>query len=215
MTRAAFFAILAIGGLGIGAGVAAIAGASGGSPSISWSEATAQVMPGADEPVKVHRTAIVDGGEWRFASHSDASGKVCVSNTVPGEAIGRGCLDTAKAFETSAVLALPGGRQREGLVGQRVLGWHNLWIYGFVRSDVASLELVNMDCSTEAVSFDEQGGFLHVVSLAEITAGLVPFKIRARDGSGNIIHDDNVSMNQPPTAQEAGIAKPAPGLACR
>lgn len=214
MRKAALGVILVLGAIAIAAGASAIADARDG-PRMSWSEAMDAVNAGQSENAELHRSVVVDGGEWRFASSRDAAGRSCVSNTVPGEGVGSGCIDTATLFQQSAVVALPGARQRESFVNQGHLGWHNMWIYGFVRTDVTSLELINMDCSIEAVPFDNRGAFLHVVGFSEIRAGRVPFRMRARDAAGRPIYGDNVSINVPPTAQEAGIDKPSPGEDCR
>jgi hypothetical protein len=213
MKRAMLVGVLAAIGISVGAGAAAMAGARS-STTLDWSRVQATLGDGETETV--HRTTMVDGGEWRFSSHENRAGETCISQTVPGEGVGRGCIDTSRIFaDGAAVLAMPGARQRVPLVEKGLLGWHNLWIYGFVRPDVASLEVINMDCSAEAIPFDEQGAFVHVVGLARITAGAVPYEIRARNAAGEIVHDQNVSVNVPPTARDAGLEKLVPGAECR
>lgn len=205
--------IVALGLIGVVVGTGAMAMASVRHSDVpSGTDLAARFAPAAGEAPTVHRKVAIDGGEWLFTSHRNDAGDICINQTVPGEATGTTCIASSNLFaDGSAIVALPGARQLE--TGGP--GWDNMWIHGFARASVMSLELVSMDCSAEAVQLDSAHAFMHVVSKDEIGNGTIPYKIVARDASGRVIEERDVSMNLPPTARRAGLTAPVPGKDCR
>ena len=198
---------LVLAGIATGVGASAISG-------VSASDIAATLRPSNGEPGTLHRKVVVDGGEWALTSRANTKGETCISQSVPGEGIGTTCIDPARIFAGGRdVLVMPGARQN----GNGGLGWDNIWLHGFARPNVATLEVVNMDCSVESIGLDDEGAFMHIVNRAKIQSGSVPYKVIARNTSGDIVHEQDVSIliDVPYNAKRAGVAKPSPRAECR
>ena len=163
----------------------------------------------------LHRSLSADGADWRYESFRTVRGERCSSQNVPGEGVAVTCFDRAEllAREGKEVLAFPGARQQSAPV--RKLAWDNLWINGFVSGTVASLEVVNVDCSVVPVPFDDEGGFMHVVGSMGIRRGVVPYRLVARDSTGALVHDQDVRLGPPANGRAAGVKEVRPALGCR
>lgn len=110
------------------------------------------------------------------------------------------------------VYAVYGGRQDSSEV--RKVEWDNLWVTGFAKPEVSTLELVNLDCTTQPLAMDEGGAFLHVVSSSDIKQGKTPYQIVARDTTGTEVYRQSVKTGLSRNAVAAGFKQPQPGAAC-
>lgn len=167
--------------------------------------------PGTKE--KTHRSPRVDGQTWGLRSHTNVRGQVCLSHDVPGELVEHGCSSAAKIFARGPLYALPGARQEAAEYAKQE--WDNQWVYGIAHPTVATLTLVNMDCSTQDVPLDEDGVFNHTVGREEIKKGELPYKLIARNSAGETIAERTIMIGLPRNAKVAGLPEPRPKEACR
>jgi hypothetical protein len=182
----------------------------------------AQDAPGPVEAAKVFRKAPgtektrrsprVDGRTWSLRTYDNRDGDVCVTHTVPSEAVGTGCIARDKLFARGPLLAYRGARQIAGT--RRKLGWDNQWIYGFVHPAVRSLTLVNLNCSTLRVPFDKDGAFHYVIGRRQLKRREVPYKLLARGARGELLAERVFAVTLPWDARAAGMKRPKAGRAC-
>lgn len=78
---------------------------------------------------------------------------------------------------------------------------------------VASVELVNMDCSVKSLAIVD-GAFMHVVGKNSIRRGIVPYKVIARGQTGAIVQEQEVSVGLPARGKAAGLSEPQPLAEC-
>jgi hypothetical protein len=161
---------------------------------------------------KTHPSPRVDGQTWGMRSYTSVRGELCLSNDVPGEAVGTGCIARERLFADGPVFAIRGARQESG--SQAKQDWDNQWVYGFAHPSIKELALLNMDCSTVRLSLDDDGAFKHVVSRAEIQAGQVPFKLIGRGLAGQVLAEKDVSIGLTRNADKAGLGAPRPKQVC-
>jgi len=178
-------------------------------PAVEIAEASRKA-PGTQE--KTHPSPRVDGQTWGLRSYTNVRGEVCLSHDVPGELVGTGCVSAARIFSRGPLYALPGARQ---VPGGSPTEWHNQWIYGIAHPSVATLTVVNMDCSTQDVALDEGGAFNYVVGSEKIKKGEVPYKLIARNSAGQTIAERTIAIGLPRLGQVAGLEPPSPNEACR
>jgi hypothetical protein len=161
---------------------------------------------------KQHPSPKVDGQTWGLRSYENLSGDVCLSHDVPGEAVGAGCISRKKLFARGPLAAYPGARQIAANYPKTE--WDNMYVYGAAHPQVASLRLVNMDCSAQSLQLDRDGVFNHVVGAAQIREGLIPYKLIATDAAGEVVAERTLSIGLPLNAKKAGLEAPRPGRAC-
>lgn len=154
----------------------------------------------------------VDGQTWGMRSYTNVRGELCLSNDVPGEAVGTGCIPSERLFADGPVFAVRGARQESA--PQAKQEWDNQWVYGFAHPSIKQLTLLNMDCSIIPLSLDEDGAFKYVAARAEIQAGQVPFKLIGRGSSGQVLVEKDVSIGLSRNAEKAGREAPRPKEAC-
>ena len=197
------------------AAVAAALGSAAYSGNADRSASDPESSVPAAGSARVHHNVMTDGSEWRFESFRTVQGERCSRQRVPGEGVSVSCFDRAELFrrEGKEVLAFPGARQRAA--DHRRLQWDNLWINGWVSPRVASLDVLNMDCSVVAVPVDAEGAFMHVVGAADIRRGVVPYRLVAHGADGAVVHDQEVAVGLPPNGRDAGLREPRPDAACR
>jgi hypothetical protein len=175
-------------------------------------ELASLLRPSDDESAEVHTVATVEGEEWALGSYASERGNKCIRQTVPGEGTGITCMDPAVMFRDGDVLVMPGARQRSGTAPR--LTWDNLWLQGFVSGRVATLQVVNTDCTVEEIPFDDDGAFMHVVDKTAITRESVPHKVIARDQIGKVIYEREISFGVPDNGKAAGLKAPRPKPEC-
>lgn len=191
---------------------AALVGHAASGTSDPRSDITRNAKP-VGAPEKVHASVDVDDGRWVMGGYENSAGEACASQVIPDEGTSRLCLDAAEMFaDGREVVAFPGGRQKSSQHAK--MAWDNLWVYGFASPRVASLELVNMDCSTKPLALDGDRAFMHVASRSEIVRGVVPLRIVARDSAGTAIYSRDVSLGLPNNAKKAGLKELQPGASC-
>ncbi len=148
------------------AGVAlSIGGGGTDTPAVGPTEA-AEVLrkaPGTQE--KVLRSPQVDGQTWGMRGYTNVRGERCLSNDVPGELTGTSCMAPDKLFAEGPLYAVPGARQVSAPYPKQE--WDNQWVYGIAHPAIKELTLLNMDCSTVALSLDADGAFKHVAARAD------------------------------------------------
>lgn len=182
-------------------------------PPVSGEQVRALAGVQAAGPKTTHAAPVVDGGVWTFQSFANGLGEFCFSRDVPSEGTGITCLSKrAQLFTGREVFAIHGARVISSPV--RELEWDNMWVQGFVSPTVASLEVVNMDCSKTSIAFDADGAFLHVVSSEKIRRDQVPYRLIARSVTGAVVHEQDVDAGITPNASRAGLAAPKPRAAC-
>lgn len=177
-------------------------------------ERMAQFQPKKGTSLVPRRAVRVDGNTWELGSFTNSKGEFCSSETIPGEGTARSCGDLAKMFAGGRpVYAVYGGRQDSS--GVPTVEWDNLWVSGFAKPVVATLELITLDCTTQPLAMDAGGAFLHVVGPDEIKQGKAPYEIVARGATGAEIYRQSVQTGLPRNAVEAGLEQPQPGAACQ
>jgi hypothetical protein len=90
------------------------------------------------------------------------------------------------------------------------VNWDDIWVYGWVRGDVARLQLVTAGCDTVGVPFDSDGAFMYVAGNSDIARGGAPLKLIALDASGRVMDTRDVSVSLPSNAQKAGHERVVP-----
>jgi hypothetical protein len=159
-----------------------------------------------------HPSPKVDGQTWGLRSYENVAGDVCLSHDVPGEAVGTSCVSRKKLFARGPLAAYPGARQIAANYPKTE--WDNMWVYGAAHPQVASLKLVNMDCSTESVQVDGDGVFNHVVGAAQIREGVIPYKLIASDARGQVVAERTIAIGLTYHGKKAGLEAPRPGGTC-
>lgn len=209
MRRLLFMAVLGclviVGGTFAAAGT--LSGGSGGA-----------MPPGAfvkanGAPPQDHAVQRVDDGTWQLGSFRNTAGATCLKHEIPLEGVATACIDLDRLFaERGDLIALPGARQISS--STQKLSWDNSWVYGFVSSRVASVELVAFDCTTKELAIDDAGAFMYVASRAELARGSGPYKLLARDANGDVLAEATANVGLPANARKAGIDPPRPGASC-
>jgi hypothetical protein len=161
---------------------------------------------------RIRASPRVDGQSWRLRTSRSARGDICLSQDVPGELVGTGCISSDKVFARGPLYAIPGARQIPS--DRPKTEWDNMWVYGVAHRSVARLELVNMDCSREKLPLDGDGVFNHVVGRAQVAAGMTPYKLIATDLQGHVIAERTVAIGLSHNAKTAGREVPRPAAAC-
>jgi hypothetical protein len=180
-------------------------------PSPEDIAAAARKAPGT--PEKMHASPRVDGQTWGLRSYTNVRGEICLSHDVPGELVGTGCRPAARFFADGPLYALPGARQiPRGYANEE---WDNQWVYGVAHPDIARLTLVNMDCSTQDLTLDEDGAFNYVAGREKIKKGAMQYKLIARDESGQVLAERVISIGLTLNARTAGRPIPQPKPDCR
>lgn len=196
------------------AGVAFSLGETNARSGLTHAEQIAEASrkaPGTQE--KTHPSPRVDGQTWGLRSHTNVRGEVCLSHDVPGELTGTRCIPADKIFADGPLYAAPGARQEAA--GYAKQEWDNQWVQGIAHPTVATLTVVNMDCSTEDVALDKDGVFNHVVGRDKIRKGEFPHKLIARNSAGVTIAERVITIGLTKNAKDAGHEPPSPGQACR
>jgi hypothetical protein len=207
MRKLAIVALAALASIVVGVWVSA----SGGDEPARVNDAVFERAPGS--ATRSHHSVSVDGGQWAMKSYKGKLGHKCVSQTVPGEGESTSCIEPSKMFaDGREVLVFPGGRQKPGNSDRT--SWHNLWLYGYASGRVASLQLVNVDCSVQTLALDGEHAFEHVVSRSDIEHGASPYKVVARDQGGAVIYERDVRISAPASAKAPGIPEPTPQADC-
>ena len=161
---------------------------------------------------KQHPSPKVDGQTWGLRSYENVAGEVCLSHDVPGEAVGTSCIARKKLFARGPLTAYPGARQIAANYPKTE--WDNMWVYGAAHPQVATLKLVNMDCSTQSLQLDGDGVFNHVVGAAQIREGVIPYKLIASDAPGQVVAERTIAVGLTYHAKRAGLEAPRPARAC-
>jgi hypothetical protein len=159
-----------------------------------------------------HPSPNVDGQTWGLRSYENVAGDVCLSHDVPGEAIGTSCISREKAFARGPLFSLHGARQVSA--NDPKTEWDNMWVYGIADPQIKHVNLVNMNCSTVSLQLDADGMFHHVVRVAQIRQGVIPYKLVAIDGGGQVVTERRVAVGLPGNAKRAGLEAPRPASAC-
>ena len=182
-----------------------------GSP---WSFAPdpAELRKAPNSIEKQHPSPTVDGQTWGLRSYENVAGNVCLSHDVPGEAVGTNCVSRKKLFTRGPLAAYPGARQIAANYPKTE--WDNMWVYGAAHPQVATLRLVNIDCSTQSLQLDGDGVFNHVVGAAQIREGLIPYKLIASDARGQVVAERTIAIGLTYHGKRAGLEAPTPGRAC-
>jgi hypothetical protein len=180
----------------------------------TWSFAPdpAELRKAPNSVEKQHPSPKVDGQTWGLSSYENVAGEVCLSHEVPGEAVGMGCISRKKLFARGPLVAYPGARQIAANYPKTE--WDNMYVYGAAHPDVANLNLVNMDCSTQSIRLDGDGVFNYVAGAAQIREGVIPYKLIASDARGQVVAERTISIGLPLNAKKAGLEPPRPGRAC-
>jgi hypothetical protein len=164
-------------------------------------------------PQRDHAVQRVDDATWRLGSFENTTGATCLEHEIPLEGVATGCLDLDRLFaERGDLIAMPGARQISS--NARKLSWDNAWVYGFVTSRVASVELVRFDCTTTQLAIDDAGAFMYVASRAELARGSGPYKVLARDAKGDVVAEEPANVGLPANARSAGVDPPRPAASC-
>ena len=179
-------------------------------PTPEAAEEATRKAPGTEE--KIHDTPRVDGQTWDLRSYDNVRGDLCFTHEVPGELVGTGCMPADKLFARGPLYALPGARQ---VAGEPITPeWDNQWVYGIAHPAVKTLTLVNMDCSTVALTLDKDGAFHYVASREDIRSGRQMYKLVARGQTGAVLAERKVAIGLTKIAKDAGLEPPRPGAAC-
>jgi hypothetical protein len=158
---------------------------------------------------KLHATADVAGEHFAFSSFNNSDNQLCASQDVPGSGTASGCFNRSSMFtDGRAVFALPGARQHSD--NSPHVNWDDIWVYGWVRGDVARLQLLTAGCDTVDVPFDSEGAFMYVAGNSDIARGKAPLKLIALDASGGVMDTRDVSVSLPSNAQKAGLRQVVP-----
>jgi hypothetical protein len=165
--------------------------------------------PGTEE--KAHAAPRVDGQTWELRSYANVRGEVCLSHDVPGELVGTGCIAADRLFRRGPLYAIHGARQDPGW---STTEWANQWVYGIAHPDVRTLTLVNIDCSTQELSLDQDGAFNHAVGREQIKNGEQPYKLVARASGGAVLAQRILLVGLTRNAKDAGLEAPRPKRAC-
>jgi hypothetical protein len=173
-------------------------------------EAALRMAPNSVETT--HASPKVDGQRWGLRSYENAARDICLSHDVPGEAIGTSCFSRKQAFADGPLFALHGARQISANYPKT--DWDNMWVYGIADSRIKDLKLVNMDCSTVSLQLDAEGMFHHVVGVAQIRQGVIPYKLVAIDPNGEVVAEREVAVGLTSNAKRAGLEAPRPAGAC-
>ena len=164
------------------------------------------LAPGTKE--KTHPSPRVDGQTWSLRSYTNVRGEKCLSQDVPGELVGTGCIAVEKLFARGLLYVLPGARQDPN---SSLTEWSNQWVYGIAHRAVTKLTLVNMDCSSEDLTLDSDGAFNYVAGREKLEKGAVPYKLIARGATGTILAERDVAIGLSHNAKKAGQTPPRPG----
>lgn len=184
-----------------------------GSPSVGPDRAAEALRKAPGTKEKAHAAPRVDGQTWGLRSYTNVRGELCLSRDVPGEAVGTGCLPAAKLFADGPLFAIPGARQESAPYAK--YEWDNQWVYGIAHPAITTLTLVNMDCSTQDLTLDEDGAFNHVVGSAKTKQGELPYKLIARGVGGRVLAEKVVAAGLTENAKKAGHQAPRPKQECR
>jgi hypothetical protein len=180
-------------------------------PTPEAAEEATRRAPGTKE--RIHDAPRVDGQTWDLRSYDNVRGDLCLTHEVPGELVGTGCMPADKLFARGRLYARPGARQ---VAGEPVTPeWDNQWVYGIAHPAVRTLTLVNMDCSTVALTLDQDGAFHYVASREDIRSGRQMYKLVARGQTGAVVAERKVAIGLTKIAKDAGLDPPRPGAGCR
>lgn len=192
--------------------VVAAAAASVAAVGVSSSGGLAHLMRPATK-VESHPPVVVDNETWNIKTFKNEAGDLCTEQNVPGEADTTQCASRDRIFADGRVfLAFPGARQTSD--AKPKLHWDNVWIHGFALARVATLTLVNTDCSSVPVSVGTDGAFLYVASRADVHRGRLPAKMIARDDAGKSIGQQDVLLGLPANGKKAGLPQPHAEASC-
>jgi hypothetical protein len=170
-----------------------------------------QIAPGA---TVTHEISTSDGVDaWNSGAYTDVVGERCRQLDVPAGGISDTCIAPAKMFPAGQQLYVQiGSRQKTAPYPETQ--WDDIWVDGYATHQVASLQLVNTDCSVKDLPLSSDGAFLSVTGSSDIVRGVVPYKLVARDASGALLEEKNVLLPLPPNGVKAGLTAPTAAAAC-
>ena len=150
-------------------------------------------------------------GRWAITAYRNELGELCIGPTLPDGGQGLGCADPAKLFEHAPVDLHVGGRQHQG---GDLRYWDDVWLWGVAREDVASIEVVDANCSRQPLRLDEEGFFLRVYGASLLHRLVWPHQVVARDAAGTVLWSGEVPLSPPSTALSATDSVPKPRPSC-
>jgi len=115
--------------------------------------------------------AELDGRKWVLGRSLNAAGERCLELRSPSGWRSGTCLSESQEFAQGPILAYTGGA---GEVS---------FLHGMVSSGIERVEIVNADCSRQALDLSSDGFFVDVVS-GSVPA---PWQIRGLDSDGEIV----------------------------
>jgi hypothetical protein len=170
-----------------------------------------QIAPGATVKQEVSASDGVDS--WNTGTYTDVAGERCTQQSFPEGGTSAACIAPAKMFANGQQLYTRiGARQKTATYAETQ--WDDIWVNGYATKEVASLQLISTDCSVKNLPLSSDGAFLSVTGHSDISRGIVPYKLVARDASGAVVEVKSVSAPLPPNGVKAGLTPPTPGAAC-
>lgn len=163
-------------------------------------------------PVSRGRT-LVAGELWSLTTYENSAGEFCWGISLPGEGQGMSCRDRSELFASSPVWATWGARQS---VQSAATEWDSVWVEGFVIQSVASVEVVNTDCSRARIAIDDAGVFLQIITRATLAANKWPYEVLAYDTQRRLLGRRQLHITAPQThaTEVAHVAAPEPRTNC-
>ena len=169
-----------------------------------------------EEP-KAHHETQYEGETWAVLTYRAPDGTRCVGARIGG-GIEYGCPEPDVIFRDGPVfLTGPGMMQKPEEPGFDARNWDRMWFYGLAAPGIAEMRVVMTDCSRRPVMLDEAGVFLFLVPRHDLHARVWPYRLRAYDGSGQLVWDELLRTPVPDTrqARAAGDRPPRPAEPCR
>lgn len=161
-----------------------------------------------------HELTTSDGVDsWSSGTYTDVVGQRCTQLDIPAGGMSDTCIPSTRMFPDGQQLYVQvGSRQKTAPYPETQ--WDDIWVDGYATQQIASLQLVNTDCSVKDLPLSADGAFLSVTGYSDIVRGVVPYRLVARDASGAVLEEKNVLQPLPPNGVKAGLTAPTPAAAC-
>ncbi|MGD0715996.1 MAG: hypothetical protein ABSB24_17705 [Gaiellaceae bacterium] len=170
-----------------------------------------QIAPGATVHPEISTSDGVDS--WSSGSYTDVAGERCTQENIPAGGLSDTCIAPAKMFPAGQQLYVQVGARQKTAPYPKTQ-WDDIWVNGYATQQVASLQLVSTDCSVQDLPLSSDGAFLSVTGRSDIVRGVVPYKLIARNASGAVLEETDVSAPLPPNGVKAGLTTPTAAAAC-
>lgn len=157
-------------------------------------------------------TATLSGRSWSFSTYRNEAGDQCIVEQQPGGARGYGCRPRASLFAGGPLFASWGSGQ-SSTESRDANRWDVAWVEGLTTAAVADVTLVFTDCSTLPLALSPDDSFFAVVGPEHLHAGVLPYRIEAKNAAGRTIASRTVNLG--PTSSEAGNIGQPPAVTAR